>query len=58
MARARSEGKTVGGRKAGAKDKRRGAKEQRSQAVRDAWSGPAGKARRAALAERNRARAA
>ena len=55
MQRARAEGKAIGGRKDGAKDKRRGARERRSEATKAAWSGPAGQVRREALAERNRA---
>jgi DNA invertase Pin-like site-specific DNA recombinase len=47
----------VGGRKAGAKDRKPIARVQRSEAVRAAWAGPGGAARRAALAERNRGRA-
>ena len=58
MQRARAEGKAIGGRKDGAKDKRRGARERRSEATKAAWSGPGGDARRAALAARNRARPA
>jgi putative DNA-invertase from lambdoid prophage Rac len=58
MARARAEGKQVGGRKRGAKDKRRGARANRSRAVKAAWAGPNGDARRAALAARNAARSA
>ena len=58
MARARAEGKAIGGRKDGAKDKRRGARERRSEATKAAWSGPGGDARRAALAARNAARSA
>jgi len=57
MARARDvDGKVIGGRKPGARDKRRGARERRSQAVTAAWAGPGGEERRRALAERNRAR--
>lgn len=58
MQRAKAEGKAVGGRQPGAKDKRRGARARRSEAVRAAWSGPGGDARRAALAARNSARTA
>ena len=58
MARARAEGRQVGGRKAGAKDRKPSARVNRSAGVRAAWSGPGGAARRAALGDRNRARAA
>jgi DNA invertase Pin-like site-specific DNA recombinase len=59
MIRARDvEGQVIGGRKPGSKDKRPGARERRGQAVRDAWNGPSGEARRKALGPRNRARAA
>jgi DNA invertase Pin-like site-specific DNA recombinase len=56
MAKAKAQGKQIGGRQLGARDKRTTARANRSAGVRAAWAGPGGEARRAALAERNRAR--
>ena len=57
MARAKAEGKRIGGKKPGDHDSKPGASQRRSAAVSAAWSGPTGEARREALRERNRARA-